>query len=71
MDSGNIVLTGLDTQTVIDAISLVTQEKDAQAKDPIPAEYAIPNTSRRVVKLILGTARLAHRWSGIVTWAAC
>lgn len=65
MDSGNIVLTGLDTQTVIDAISLVTQEKETQG--PIPVEYTIPNTSRRVVKLILGTARLALPWSGIVS----
>ena len=27
-----------------------------------PKEYKVENTSLRVVKLIVGTAKLAHRW---------
>lgn len=32
---------------------------------PVPEDYAIANTSERVVSLILGTARLSNRWDGI------
>ncbi len=65
MDSGNIVLTGLDPQRIIDSIRLVTEERENLKLHPIPAEYTIENTSQRVVKLIIGTAKLAHRWDGV------
>jgi hypothetical protein len=31
----------------------------------IPEEYKVPNTSMRVLKLILGTAKLSNPWHGI------
>jgi UDP-N-acetylglucosamine 2-epimerase (non-hydrolysing) len=65
LDTGNIVITGLDTDTIIQAIYLVTKEFDAIKANPIPAEYEIENVSQRVVRLILGTTKLSHIWDGI------
>lgn len=65
MDTGNMILTGLDAGTILESIRLVTAEKSSLAGNAIPTDYTIENTSLRVVKLILGTARLAARWEGI------
>ncbi|MEN0109439.1 MAG: UDP-N-acetylglucosamine 2-epimerase (non-hydrolyzing), partial [Planctomycetota bacterium] len=69
MDSGHIVLTGLDTDTVVESVEFVTRNREAAAGQPIAAEYQVPNVSHRVVKLILGTAKLGHLWDGIRTAA--
>jgi UDP-N-acetylglucosamine 2-epimerase (non-hydrolysing) len=66
MESGHIVLTGLDPDTILRAIRFVTASRDLDRQQPIAAEYEIRNTSTRVVKLILGTARLSHAWDGII-----
>ena len=66
MDSGHIVLTGLDVDTVVESVRFVTQNRDHAARQPIAAEYEVTNVSHRVVKLILGTAKLGHLWDGIV-----
>jgi len=65
LDTGNIVLTGLDPDTILQSIQVVKEENTSQRKHPIPAEYEIQNVSQRVVKLIIGTAKLSHRWDGI------
>ena len=65
LDTGNIILTGLNPDTIIQAIRMVTEEKDALVKYPIPVEYEIENVSQRVVKLIIGTAKLSNMWDGI------
>ena len=65
LDTGNIVLTGLNPDTVLQSIKVVTEEKESQLKHPIPAEYEIENVSQRVVKLIIGTAKLSNMWDGI------
>lgn len=66
MDSGHIVVTGLDPDRILDGVALAIQTHEATCDSPIPAEYAIDNTSLRVAKLIVGTAKLIHRWDGIV-----
>ncbi|MEM9351991.1 MAG: UDP-N-acetylglucosamine 2-epimerase (non-hydrolyzing) [Planctomycetota bacterium] len=66
MDSGHIVLTGLDTETVLRSIGFVTQNREAGRGHAIPREYEVTNTSHRVVKLLLGTAKLGHQWDGIL-----
>jgi UDP-N-acetylglucosamine 2-epimerase (non-hydrolysing) len=66
MDTGHIVLTGIDADTILRAVRLVTASRDADRQQLIPEEYQITNTSQRVVKLILGTARLGHVWDGII-----
>ena len=66
MDSGHIVLTGLDADTVLRSVEFVTQNREAGRAHPIPDEYQVANTSHRVVKLLLGTAKLGHLWDGIM-----
>jgi UDP-N-acetylglucosamine 2-epimerase (non-hydrolysing) len=66
MDSGHIVLTGLDSGTILRAVRFVTASHEVDRQQPIADEYEIRNTSTRVVKLILGTSRLSHAWDGIV-----
>lgn len=67
MDAGTIILTGLDPETVRDAVALVIEEfrQNGGRYSRICPEYQVTNTSWRVLKLILGTAKLANRWSGI------
>ena len=67
LDAGTIILTGLDPATVLDSIEVVLAEFAANGGkyDRICPEYQVTNTSWRVLKLILGTAKLANRWQGI------
>ncbi|MAS96604.1 MAG: UDP-N-acetylglucosamine 2-epimerase (non-hydrolyzing) [Verrucomicrobiales bacterium] len=64
MDTGHIVVTGLNREIIFDAVKLVTSRlwKDS---GNVPPEYEVTNTSERVVKLILGTAKLCHEWQGV------
>lgn len=66
MDTGHIVLTGLNQDIILNAVRLVIANSEATREHQIPAEYSVTNTSFRVVKLILGTAKLGHLWDGIV-----
>ncbi len=66
MDSGHIVLTGLDAETILRSVRFVTGSQETDRQQPIAKEYEVCNTSYRVVKLILGTAKLGHLWDGIV-----
>ena len=65
LDAGSIILTGLDVDTVLDVVGLVTVEGEERLATEIPAEYRIPDTSWRVLKLILGTAKLSNKWDDI------
>ena len=65
LDAGTIVLTGFDIRTVLDSISLVMLEHASKKYDSIPDEYRVSNTSWRVLKLIMGTARLSNDWNGV------
>jgi UDP-N-acetylglucosamine 2-epimerase len=66
MDSGHIVLTGRDPETIAQSVELVVQSASHDRSQPIAREYDVTNTSYRVLKLILGTAKLGHLWDGIV-----
>ena len=65
MDTGTIVVTGLDPETIVDAIRLQTSAAALNMPMIAPADYQIENTSWRVVKLIVGTAKLTHLWDGV------
>ena len=69
LDTGNIIVTGLDPDALlagVEAAVALHAERVAAGLPPIvPADYQIANTSERVVKLILGTARLSNGWDGI------
>ncbi len=63
IDAGTIVLTGFDPDTVLDSIKLVVEEKARYTR--ICPEYEVENTAMRVLKLVLGTAKLHKQWSGL------
>lgn len=69
MDTGNIIVTGLDQQAMLEsinaAISLHADRIAAGLPAIVPTDYQIADTSDRVAKLILGTARLSNGWDGI------
>lgn len=65
LDTGSIIVTGLFAQTIIDGVAMAVADFAAGETPPVPADYRIANTSQRVVRLILGTARLNERWHGM------
>jgi UDP-N-acetylglucosamine 2-epimerase (non-hydrolysing) len=66
LDTGNIILTGLDPDAILNAVHLIAvAEKSGDVPTP-PAEYQIGNVSQRVARLIVGTAGLSNSWDGIV-----
>lgn len=65
MDTGSIVVTGVDPDVIVDAVKLQTSDDIMKNPVSIPDDYKIENTSERVVKLILGTAKLSNLWNGI------
>ncbi|MFZ7136942.1 MAG: non-hydrolyzing UDP-N-acetylglucosamine 2-epimerase [archaeon] len=65
LDAGTITLTGLDCDILLDSVALTIEEFDKKLLRTMPEGYTINNTSWRVVKLILGTARLNSKWDGL------
>ena len=66
LDTGHIILTGLDPDRVLSAVDLAVATHEELGRHPIPADYQPTSTSLRVAKLICGLTGLAHRWDGIV-----
>ncbi|PZG01426.1 non-hydrolyzing UDP-N-acetylglucosamine 2-epimerase [Micromonospora deserti] len=64
LDAGGIIMTGLDPQGVVEAVEVTVDQVAAQGV-PCPADYRVPDTSRRVVDFILSTVRRHHDWAGI------
>jgi UDP-N-acetylglucosamine 2-epimerase len=69
LDVGSLIMTGLDGDTILEAIKAVTdmhQRRLSTGRPPaVPSDYSVSNTSERVVSLILGTAKLSNSWDGI------
>ena len=63
IDAGTIILSGFDPDIVLDSIKVAIEEGAKYTK--ICPEYEIDNCSMRVLKLILGTAKLHKQWSGL------
>jgi UDP-N-acetylglucosamine 2-epimerase len=68
LDAGTITLTGLDSDILLVAIEFTIEEFDRKVSRSIPKEYEICNTSWRVLKLIVGTAKLNSKWEGVITF---
>jgi UDP-N-acetyl-L-fucosamine synthase len=67
-DAGTIVLTGFEPDVVLNAIKVIVKEFGMTGGyKTIADEYNIDNTSWRVLKLILGNAKLSNLWDGIQT----
>ena len=64
-DSGSIILTGFDPDSVLGSIQIAIEEGEQGLNKEIPAEYQVANTSWRVLKLIRGNALLSNTWHGI------
>jgi len=67
MDTGSITITGTNPDRISDCVAAVTDQFFSDNLAPVPVDYQVTNTSQRVLQLILGTAKLAHRWQGIET----
>ncbi|WP_299873337.1 non-hydrolyzing UDP-N-acetylglucosamine 2-epimerase [uncultured Cocleimonas sp.] len=65
LDTGSIILSGLDKDVLLQAVEIVTQEGKLYPIKETPVEYQINNTSLRVLKLIQGTAKLTNRWRNL------
>ncbi len=61
LDTGAIVMTGLDPANVVDAVSLALRREPKV----IPDDYLIANCSERVVNFIISTVRRHKEWSGL------
>ena len=65
LDTGSIILTGLNKDVIINSLKLVLYEKEKSIKKEFAEDYKVNNTSFRVVKLITGTSKLSNKWNGI------
>jgi UDP-N-acetylglucosamine 2-epimerase len=65
LDTGAIVMTGLDADDVVAAVSEVTREPARRDIDPLPAGYDVTNTAERTCRFILSTAKRHRLWAGI------
>ena len=63
-DVGTIILSGLIAGDILNSVEAVVQEFEARggAYESIPQDYTITNTSWRVLKLIMGNAKLSRLW---------
>ena len=65
LDTGSIIMTGLDPENVVEAVGVVVIEQTAGQH--VPADYAIDNCSERAVRFILSTHRRHEQWHGLRT----
>ena len=65
IDTGSIVLTGLEPDAVERAVRLVVEQWDADHRPTPPPEYVTPDFSQRVVRLVTGLAGLHSRWANL------
>ena len=65
LDTGSIIMTGLDPGNIVEAVDLVVRERKAER--PAPRDYLIDDCSERTVRFILSTYRRHAAWSGLRT----
>ena len=64
-DAGTIILTGFDSNVVLNSVHTVIEEQKLKKYENIAEDYTIKNTSWRVLKLILGNTKLSNKWWGV------
>lgn len=62
LDTGCIIMTGLDPDNLIEGIETVLRRNEPSV---IPADYAIENCAERTVNFMVSTARRHNFWSGL------
>lgn len=67
LDTGGIIMTGLDAHDVVEAVKVAIAGEPARSgvSASTPADYLIDNTSPRAVNFILSTARRHKAWAGL------
>lgn len=65
VDTGAIVITGLDPDDVVDAVRMTIHQHATDGPTTIPADYQITDSSRRVVNFVRSHATLHHQRKGI------
>lgn len=65
LDTGAIVVTGLEPRDVVDAVHLVLEQFTGLGRTTAPAEYEIADSSRRVLNFIRSTVGTHHQRAGI------
>jgi UDP-N-acetylglucosamine 2-epimerase (non-hydrolysing) len=63
LDTGGIMMTGLDASDVVAATKLSMSA--SASEELLPAEYRVGNTSERVVKFLLSTVHRHADWAGL------
>lgn len=65
LDTGSIILTGVNKNVITNSVKLALYEKEKSIKKEIAEDYKAGNTSLRVTKLIIGTSKLSNEWNSI------
>lgn len=67
LDCGAIGITGFDADAFRLGVRMAIDDgvQSARSNGSIPPEYQVRDTSRRVARLVAGTARLCHRWNNV------
>jgi UDP-N-acetylglucosamine 2-epimerase len=67
LDTGGIIMTGLDSRDVVAAVTVAMANKPARdgVSEVTPKDYLIDNTSSRVANFILSTTRRHRAWAGL------
>ncbi len=67
LDTGAIVMTGLDPDNVVEGLAAVLAGRDERGdvNPVVPADYAIDNCSERAVRFLLSTHARHEQWSGL------
>ena len=65
LDTGAIVMTGLDRGNVMAAVEDVMDGFMPVAVEDLPAGYEVLNTSERTYRFLLSTVGRHHQWAGI------
>ena len=64
-DAGTIILTGFEPEVVLASIETAIKEHEQKIPKLVSPDYMVPDTSWRVLKLILGLSLLSNKWHGI------
>jgi UDP-N-acetylglucosamine 2-epimerase (non-hydrolysing) len=66
LDSGGVVMTGLDAGNVLTGVSLAIETKSNDNRTlSLPSGYEVKDCSMRVAKFLLSTISRHHEWAGI------
>jgi UDP-N-acetylglucosamine 2-epimerase len=65
LDTGSIITAGLNKESILDAVAMTLQQNAEEGFVPPPADYAISDTSRRVVNFVRSTAHSHAQRTGL------